>query len=366
MDIYFATFYTTELRCELISSFVFHCQHILVVKWSMSPKAIADAELCADRHSHLSSVANLELGFNLCLVLLVVFLAQYILRLVSRKRRLLAHGNSFSEHCKKSALVHNNNIDQMAQTPAAVLRPQAPTLTPHSGPSRTILLPQGRYTGVVLPAPASRSPKNSSSSYSRGVVPRDVEAWRGIPYAQTTAGANRFRPPVPLPPYDDDAVVSVQADSFGQICPNTASPVLHDWEGEDCLNLNVYRPASCSSASAAAQRLPVVIYVHGGAFNGGSGTERNMASFVGWADIPLLAVSFNYRVGALGFPSSAMADREGCLNLGLQDQRLLFEWVRDNIGAFGGDSARVTIMGLSAGAHSVSGLDLDSEDGGDS
>lgn len=252
--------------------------------------------------------------------------------------------------------------------PAAVLRPQARTPTPHCGPSRTVSLAQGRYTGVLLPAPSPLSPASSSS------VPRAVEAWRGIPYAQTTGGANRFRPPVALPPYEavranggerNDTDSSVKADKFGPVCPSTASAVINAWEGEDCLNLNVYRPASYDhnksdhgsagkdGSETGTELLPVIIYVHGGAFNAGSGTERNMASFVSWAETPLLAVSFNYRVGALGFPSSVVAEREGCLNLGLRDQRMLFEWARDNIEAFGGDGSRVTIMGMSAGAHSV-------------
>lgn len=375
----------------------------------MAPKALVhhigergvlgDLEPHADRHSHLPSVSNVSsttiataFSFNICLVLLLVFLAHITVRrcylssnhqfiwprgLVSRKRRVVVYGNSLSKDSEKSAIINvdhhyycsssimaksidDNNKEQKDQAPAAVLRPQARTPTPHSGPSPTISLPQGRYTGVILPAPTSLSSETSSS---RGLVPRAVEAWRGIPYAQTTGGANRFRPPVPLPPYDvargGDASC-IKADAFGQVCPSTASAVINAWEGEDCLNLNVYRPACSSSVE---QRLPVIIYVHGGAFNAGSGTERNMASFVSWAESPLLAVSFNYRVGALGFPSSTMAEKEGCLNLGLRDQRMLFEWVRDNIGAFGGDGTRVTIMGMSAGAHSVSPLVLNILDG---
>lgn len=227
--------------------------------------------------------------------------------------------------------------DDNSSTPS-VLRPQARKPRPHSGLASTVSLSQGRYTGVLLgPSPS---------------LPRAVEAWRGIPYAQSTAGENRFRPPVPLPP---DAGTSVQADTFGQICPGTVARVSGIAEGEDCLNLNVYRPINWQNdlSKEASGYMPVIVYVHGGAFNGGMGTERDMASFVGWADTPVLGINFNYRVGALGFPSCVVADREGCLNLGLRDQQMLFGWVRDNVGAFGGDSRRVTIMGLSAGAHSV-------------
>lgn len=74
---------------------------------------------------------------------------------------------------------------------------------------------------------------------------------------------------------------------------------------------------------------------------------------VSWAE-PLLVVSFNYRIGALGFLNSAMTAKEGLLNLGLRDQVQLLDWVRDNIAHFGGDPSRITLIGLSAGAHSVS------------
>lgn len=241
-----------------------------------------------------------------------------------------------------------NNDKDNAKPGHNPLRPKAPRLTAHTGPSATITLPQGRYTGILLsPGPT--------------FLPRAVEAWRGIPYAQTTAGANRFRPPVPLvgpgPGMDRRGTPpSFVADRFGPICPGTAARVPGMVDGEDCLNLNVYRPAGPlpGVGGGGAGLMPVVIYVHGGAFNGGLGAERDMASFVGWSETPIMGVNFNYRVGALGFPSSGVAEGEGVLNLGLKDQRMLFEWVRENIAQFGGDRDRVTLMGLSAGAHSVS------------
>lgn len=360
------------------------------------------------RDLHLPAVSNLTCTFNirnliptptttiptivLCFLFLSIFIAQYIRRrchILSDHRSIesgrlagdlktvrflpsnsnIHNGGEESEKsailsimAKKNDMRRQKKEEAATAAPAAVLRKQARTPTPHSGPSRTISLVQGRYTGVVLPAHAHSTA--SASSSSGGTVPRDVEAWRGVPYAQTTAGVNRFRPPVPLPPYDvglaghGQGRGNFKADTFGQVCPSTASADLHAWEGEDCLNLNVYRPAfydynDNKNNNNSSALLPVIIYVHGGAFNAGAGTERNMASFVSWAATPLLAVSFNYRVGTLGFPSSVAAEREGCLNLGLRDQRLLFEWVRDNISAFGGDGKRVTIMGMSAGAHSI-------------
>ncbi|KAH8899543.1 alpha/beta-hydrolase [Thozetella sp. PMI_491] len=200
-----------------------------------------------------------------------------------------------------------------------------------------VTLRQGTYIGATLA---------SGKRYAKA-----VEAFQGIPYAQNTAGRNRFHPPVPLPPGTEthDAV------AFGQVCPN-AFPRTVPPEGEDCLNLNLYRPADQNyenPAKVRAMKMPVVVYVHGGSFNSGAGMERNMGSFVAWADQPIIGVSFNYRVGALGFLPSALTAREGVLNLGLRDQQFLFEWVKQNVAYFGGDPDNVTIMGLSAGAHSV-------------
>jgi carboxylesterase type B len=75
---------------------------------------------------------------------------------------------------------------------------------------------------------------------------------------------------------------------------------------------------------------------------------------VAWSEKPFVAVSFGYRLGALGFLPSGLTKKEGLLNLGLRDQILLFQWVQENIEAFGGDPGNVTLFGLSAGAHSVS------------
>lgn len=81
---------------------------------------------------------------------------------------------------------------------------------------------------------------------------------------------------------------------------------------------------------------------------------HNTASMMSWADEPFVAISFNYRVGALGFLPSSLTAKEGVLNLGLKDQIVLFEWVKENAVAFGGDPENITLFGLSAGAHSVS------------
>jgi carboxylesterase type B len=98
----------------------------------------------------------------------------------------------------------------------------------------------------------------------------------------------------------------------------------------------------------------VLIYIHGGSFNFGFAKERAIPSLVAWSTEPLIGVSFNYRLGSLGFLPSRVTAKEGLLNLGLRDQSLLLEWVQGNISAFGGNPDDVTVMGFSAGAHSVS------------
>lgn len=167
--------------------------------------------------------------------------------------------------------------------------------------------------------------------------PQILEAFRGIPYAQSTAGDRRFMPPLPV----NDSKEEFDASVFGDKCPAS----------EDCLNANIYRPKE----RGLNQKLPVVIHFHGGAFNFGAGdSSRFLSHFVAWSAEPMVAVGFNYRIGAFGFLSSKIMAKAGLLNAGLKDQVLLMEWVKENIAAFGGDPENVTVMGSSAGAHSVS------------
>ena len=113
----------------------------------------------------------------------------------------------------------------------------------------------------------------------------------------------------------------------------------HDIWSEDCLTVNVFRPKDLPTE----KKVPVMVYVHGGAFNRGTAKMHNTASMVSWSSEPFIAVSFNYRIGALGFLNSKLTQKEGLLNLGLWDQVLLLEWVQDNIKAFGGDPTKVTM-----------------------
>ncbi|TIA52077.1 alpha/beta-hydrolase [Aureobasidium pullulans] len=178
--------------------------------------------------------------------------------------------------------------------------------------------------------------------------PTPVEAFLGFPYAAAPTGALRFAKPVAVQPGNE----TFKADAFGPRCPG--KQLLppgggEDIWSEDCLTANIFRPASLPKD----KKVPVMVYIHGGAFNRGTAKMHNTASMVGFATEGFVAVSFNYRIGALGFLNSKVTEKEGVLNLGLHDQVLMLEWVRDNIAAFGGDEGDVTLVGLSAGAHSI-------------
>lgn len=214
----------------------------------------------------------------------------------------------------------------------------------------------------AVPAPACSTPAVPTSSgpvcglaLSNGG--RTVNAYLGIPYAETTAGANRFRAPVPKA-----AQTAVRpTTAFGPICPQNAPAGITLAQSEDCLSVNVWTPGSAGASSGAA-RLPVLVFIHGGAFVTGSSADpfildpsRSLydgSRLAGGQN--MVVVTFNYRLGALGF-LAGVAGLKG--NFGFLDQQLALEWVRDNIARFGGDPARVTLSGESAGAMSV-GLHL--------
>jgi len=194
----------------------------------------------------------------------------------------------------------------------------------------------------------------TSAGKVAGASAAGVRAWRGIPFAAPPVGDLRWRPPADAEPWDDVR----QAKDYGPPClQGTSSSLgssLIDTEGgsEDCLTLNVSRPDD------DREDLPVMVWIHGGSFLHGSGSQPiyNSPDLVRRG---VVLVTVNYRLGRLGFFAHPALDGEGgetVANFGLLDQVKALEWVRDNIAEFGGDPDNVTVFGESAGGASVNAL----------
>lgn len=178
-----------------------------------------------------------------------------------------------------------------------------------------------------------------------------VEVWRGIPYAAAPVGALRFRSPAPRAPWAEP----LDCAAFGPICPQADGMPLESTllQEEDCLNLNIWRPA------ATGEPRPVLVWIHGGAYYMGAGSQAiyDGAALAKHGDA--IVVTINYRLGTLGFvdlTSLATPEHPFESNLGLRDQIAALEWVRENIEAFGGDPGNVTLFGESSGGGSVTTL----------
>jgi para-nitrobenzyl esterase len=171
----------------------------------------------------------------------------------------------------------------------------------------------------------------------------------GIPYAAPPVGPLRWKAPQPLAPWDGvrDAL------AFGPDLPQAANARLRAAaQSEDGLYLNVWAPADAEPGS-----LPVMVWIHGGGFVGGSGSDLR-SDGARMAARGIVVVSFNYRAGLFGFLAHPALSRESAQgvsgNYGLLDQLAALRWVQENIRAFGGDPARVTAFGVSAGSASIS------------
>lgn len=181
-----------------------------------------------------------------------------------------------------------------------------------------------------------------------GVDRGGVQAFLGIPYAAAPYGPHRFGPPAPHPGWDGTRpATTLGPTALARSYPPPFDALLPDPQipGEECLNLNVWTP------EVGGTRLPVMVWIHGGAFTYGSSAvpDYDGAAF---ARRGVVFVSINYRLGVDGF--ALLPGR--LANRGLLDQVAALRWVQDNIAAFGGDPDQVTVFGESAGAMSVTTL----------
>jgi len=190
----------------------------------------------------------------------------------------------------------------------------------------------------------------------------DVTVFKGVRYAQTPVGDLRWQAPQPVQPWEgvmschEFSPIAWQAEHQ----PGTFYFDEFYWNGspkmsEDCLSLNVWAPSATLGKKAA--RLPVAMWIHGGAYDHGYGYEVPMDGEA-WARRGVIMVTINYRVGTLGFLShpELTAEQGQSGNYGLMDQIAALQWIKDNIAAFGGDPANITVLGQSAGAMSVKNL----------
>lgn len=186
----------------------------------------------------------------------------------------------------------------------------------------------------------------------KGQQQGNVTVWKGIPYAKPPIGDRRFRAPQQPDPWTEVR----EASLFGPSAIQASNGIMEflgtqtDNTSEDCLYLNVWSP------SADSRRRPVMVWVHGGAFTTGAGSGQLYDGHSFAAEGDVVVVTFNYRLGALGFLHLGGIGGDafsGSCNCGILDQIAALQWVKDNIEKFGGDPARVTVFGESAGAMSI-------------
>jgi para-nitrobenzyl esterase len=209
-------------------------------------------------------------------------------------------------------------------------------------------------TLMMLTASISNAQVKTATGQVRGATSADgrIRMFKGIPYAAPPVGDRRWKEPQPAAAWEGVR----DATEFGRQCMQ--GPIFGDITfpqppSEDCLTVNVWTPAG------TPERLPVMVWIHGGGFQAGAGPEPRHGGEA-FVRKGVVLVTLNYRLGVFGFLSHPDLTRESSHkasgNYGMLDQVAALKWVRDNIAAFGGDPGNVTIFGESAGSFAVSAL----------
>ena len=209
----------------------------------------------------------------------------------------------------------------------------------------------GTHPATSAPVQAVQSSANTTPVVETtgglllGKSAQGVDEFLGVPYAAPPVGSLRWKPPQPAPGWSGVR----EATTYGPNCAQPKSGFGTASTSENCLYLNVFTPARASHASAS---LPVMVWIHGGAFTYGESNNYNPSALVRAGAV---VVTVNYRLGAFGFlADSALAGHGGSAgNYGLMDQQAALRWVQRNIARFGGNRHNVTLWGESAGGLSV-------------
>ncbi|KAL6705434.1 hypothetical protein ACN47E_006699 [Coniothyrium glycines] len=218
--------------------------------------------------------------------------------------------------------------------PSAPQQPQRPQV-PHQPADEALL--------VTLPGYGSFHGTQILTSLRNQELSLAVDAWLNVEYSTQPVGQDRLKP-VSWPNAFDGVKY---ATSFGPACYQNMFGSLG--QSEACLTLNIFRPSGVS----ATEKLPVLFFLHGGSFVSGSHRSFDAALFIAKSAKPLMVITVQYRLGALGSLPGRFMEEQGLLNLGIRDQRQALEFVHQYVDNFGGDSSRVTLAGQSAGGHSV-------------